>query len=40
MVYKKETVANDDNSSNVTEINGFKAVYVFDISQTDGDELP
>ena len=40
MVYKKETVENDDNSSNVTEINGFKAVYVFDISQTDGDKLP
>ena len=35
LVYKKETVENDDNSSNVTEINGFKAVYVFDISQTD-----
>ena len=40
LVYKKETVENDDNSSNVTEINGFKGVYVFDISQTDGDELP
>jgi len=40
LVYKKETVENDDNSPNVTEINGFKAVYVFDISQTDGDELP
>jgi hypothetical protein len=40
LVYKKETVENDDNSRNVTEINGFKGVYVFDISQTDGDELP
>ncbi len=40
LVYRKETVENDDNSSNVTEINGFKGVYVFDISQTDGDELP
>jgi len=40
LVYRKETVENDDNSPNVTEINGFKAVYVFDISQTDGDELP
>lgn len=40
LVYKKETIDNDDNSSNVTEINGFKAVYVFDITQTDGDELP
>ena len=40
LVYKKETVERDDNSSNVVEINGFKAVYVFDISQTDGDELP
>jgi len=40
LVYKKETVENDDNSPNVTEINGFKGVYVFDISQTDGDELP
>jgi len=40
LVYKKETVGNDDNSRNVTEINGFKGVYVFDISQTDGDELP
>jgi len=40
LVYRKEIVENDDNSSNVTEINGFKAVYVFDISQTDGDELP
>jgi len=40
LVYKKETVEDDDNGSNVTEINGFKAVYVFDISQTDGDELP
>ena len=40
LVYKKETVDNDDNSSNVTEISGFKAVYVFDINQTDGDELP
>jgi len=40
LVYKKETVGSDDNSSNVTEISGFKAVYVFDISQTDGDELP
>jgi len=40
LVYKKETVENDDNSSNACEINGFKAVYVFDISQTDGEELP
>jgi antirestriction protein ArdC len=40
LVYKKETVENDDNSPNVAEINGFKAAYVFDISQTDGDELP
>jgi len=40
LVYKKETVEENDNRSNVTEINGFKAVYVFDISQTDGDELP
>ena len=40
LVYKKETVEDDDNSPNVTEINGFKGVYVFDISQTDGDELP
>jgi len=40
LVYKKETVENDDNSRNVTEINGFKGVYVFDISQTDGDKLP
>jgi len=40
LVYKKETVENDDNSSDVCEINGFKAVYVFDISQTDGEELP
>jgi len=40
LVYRKETVENDDNSTNVTEINGFKAVYVFDISQTDGDKLP
>ena len=40
LVYKKETIENDDNCPNVTEINGFKAVYVFDISQTDGDELP
>jgi len=40
LVYKKETVEEDDNRSNVTEINGFKGVYVFDISQTDGDELP
>lgn len=40
LVFKKETVENDDKSLNVIEINGFKAVYVFDISQTDGDELP
>jgi len=40
LVYKRETVENDDNSRNVTEINGFKGVYVFDISQTNGDELP
>ena len=40
LVFKKEAVENNDNSSNVSEINGFKAVYVFDISQTDGDELP
>jgi len=40
LVYKKETDENEDNNSNVTEINGFKGVYVFDISQTDGDELP
>ena len=40
LVYKKETVENDGNSRNVTEINGFKGVYVFDISQTDGDEMP
>jgi len=40
LVYKKETVEDDDNRSDVTEINGFKGVYVFDISQTDGDELP
>ena len=40
LVYKKETVENDDNSSDACEINGFKGVYVFDISQTDDDELP
>ncbi|MEW5922368.1 MAG: ArdC family protein [Candidatus Zixiibacteriota bacterium] len=40
LVYKKETVEDDDNRSNVTEVNGFKAVYVFDVSQTDGAELP
>jgi len=40
LVYKRETVENNDNSSNVTEINGFKSVHVFDISQTDGNELP
>ena len=40
LVHKKATVENDDSRTNVTEINGFKAVYVFDISQTDGDELP
>ncbi len=40
LAYKKETVEEDDNRSYVTEINGFKAVYVFDISQTDGDDLP
>jgi len=40
LVYKKETVENDDNRSDVCEINGFKGVYVFDISQTDGEELP
>lgn len=40
LVYRKETVEEDDNRSNVTEINGFKGVYVFDISQTDGDDLP
>jgi len=40
LVYKKQTVENDDNSPNVTEINGFKSVYVFDINQTDGKELP
>ncbi len=40
LVYKKETVENDSDSRNVAEINGFKGVYVFDISQTDGDELP
>ena len=37
LVYKKET---EDNRTNVTEINGFKAVHVFDITQTDGEELP
>ncbi len=40
LVFKKESVENNDNSSNVSEISGFKAVHVFDISQTDGDELP
>ncbi|MEZ5360606.1 MAG: ArdC-like ssDNA-binding domain-containing protein [Candidatus Zixiibacteriota bacterium] len=40
LVYKKESAEEDDNRSNVTEINGFKGVYVFDISQTDGDDLP
>lgn len=40
LVYKKETVEDDDSSSNVSEVNGFKAVYVFDISQTDGTDLP
>lgn len=40
LVLKKKSVENDDNSSDVSEINGFKAVYVFDISQTDGDKLP
>ncbi len=40
LVFKKETDENDDDRTNVTEVNGFKAVYVFDVSQTDGDELP
>ncbi|MEW6410923.1 MAG: ArdC family protein [Candidatus Zixiibacteriota bacterium] len=40
LVYKKETVEENDNRSDVAPVNGFKAVYVFDISQTDGNELP
>lgn len=40
LVYKRETVEDDDNRSDVAEINGFKGVYVFDITQTDGDDLP
>ena len=40
LVYKKEVADDSDNSANVTEINGFKVVYVFDISQTDGADMP
>lgn len=40
LIYKKETVEEDNKRSDVTEINGFKGVYVFDISQTEGADLP
>ncbi len=40
LVYRKEIAENDENTSNVYEINGFKGVYVFDISQTYGTEIP
>ena len=36
----KQAVDEVNNKSSEVEINGFRGVYVFDIAQTDGDELP
>lgn len=37
---KQDTDADDEDSGKVRELRGFRVVHVFDISQTEGDELP
>lgn len=40
LLYKKETAPVDTDKSDLAALIGFRVVYVFDISQTNGDELP
>lgn len=40
LLCKEQTVDDDATDSEYADVTGFKVVYVFDISQTDGQELP
>jgi antirestriction protein ArdC len=40
MVYKNEAAVDESDEASVSTINGYKVVHVFDVSQTDGQELP
>jgi len=40
LVLRKENDSEDESRTDIAEVNGFKCVYVFDISQTDGSDLP
>jgi antirestriction protein ArdC len=39
-IVRRKTEAKKDSEDNATSITGFRAAYVFDVSQTDGTELP
>lgn len=38
--YRQKVEADDDDTQTVTTLRGFRVVHVFDISQTDGEDLP
>lgn len=40
LIYKEESTEDEPGGASVTTINGYKVVYVFDIGQTNGEELP
>ena len=40
MVYRAKGVSKDDELTNVKVVRGFKVVHVFDVSQTEGEDLP
>ena len=40
LIFKKESDDNDKGDQTDMTVNGFKVVYVFDVSQTEGEELP
>lgn len=40
LIFKKQIDDNDKGDQTDMTVNGFKVVYVFDVSQTEGDELP
>src|SRR6202040_3286828 len=39
-IVRRKTEAEKDSEETATSIAGFRAAYVFDVSQTDGQELP
>ncbi len=39
-IVRRKTKSEKDSEENATSIAGFRAAYVFDVSQTDGQELP